>query len=98
MRAVVADLDGEIIGIGALIYQRGAMVGLKMEIKPDMRRYKVALHKGAKMLLAIAKASGLPAVAAIRDATEPRSAQWMTRLGFQHATDDEEGEIWIWRG
>jgi N-acetylglutamate synthase-like GNAT family acetyltransferase len=98
VRAIVAELDGEIIGVGSLVYQPKSVTGLKMEIKPEMRRYKFSLHKGAKMLLDMARATGMPAVAAIRDASEPRSSQWLERLGFQHAADDVSGEIWIWRG
>tara|TARA_R110002074_G_C12558458_1_gene667616 strand:- start:13966 stop:14334 length:369 start_codon:yes stop_codon:yes gene_type:complete len=98
VRAVVADLGGEIIAVGSLVYLSGSVMGLRMEIKPEMRRYKVSLHRGAKMLLDMAKRAGIPAVAAVRDAREPRSSQWMTRLGFEHVSDNQDGEVWIWRG
>lgn len=98
VRAVVADLDGVIIAVGSLVYLSGSVMGLKMEILPEMRRYKIVLHKGAKMLLDMAKKAGIPAVAAIRDASEPRSSQWMTRLGFEHVSDNQDGEVWVWRG
>lgn len=98
VRAVVADLAGEIIAVGSLVYMRGSVMGLRMDIKPAMRRFPVALHKGAKMLLGMAKKAGIPTVAAVRDAREPRSTQWLKRLGFEHVADNEDGEVWIWRG
>lgn len=95
---MVADLDGSIIAVGSLVYQAKSIMGLRMEIKPEMRRFPIALHKGARMLLDMARAAGIPAVAAMRDASEPRSSQWLVRLGFEHLADNEDGEVWIWRG
>jgi len=93
----VAELDGRIIGIGSIVYQRGAMHGIRLDIKGEARAYRVTMHRAAKQLLAMAEKNGIRALAALRDAGEPNSAKWLKRLGFEHASNDEAGEIWIWR-
>lgn len=96
-RSIVAERDGEIIGIGSIVYQRGSMHGIRLDIRDEARSYKVTMHRAALQLLDMARRLNIPALAAIRDATEPHSAKWLARLGFEHAGDDEAGEIWIWR-
>lgn len=97
MRAIVADLDGEILGWGGLVYSRGRIASAVMDMKPLGARYPVTAHRAGKMVMKMAERLGLEEVAAIREKKYPNSEKWLRLLGFELALETSDGEIWIWR-
>lgn len=96
-RSVVMEYQGRVLGIGSIVYQRGSLPGVRMEMSDEARRFPVSIHRAGKMLIAMAERTGIPAMAAIRDAGEKNSAKWLASLGFTQAGTCEEGEVWIWQ-
>lgn len=96
MLAIVADLDGEIIGYGGLIYRNGQVAAV-MDMKPDAARLRVSIHRAGKMLLALARRRGIAEVVALRDPNYGTSDRWLSRLGFEPVADTSDGEVWLWR-
>lgn len=97
MRALVADLDGEIIGWGAIVYSRGRLASVAMDMKEVGKKFPVTAHRAGKRMMDMVVSLGLQEVVAIRETKYPNSGKWLRRLGFEFAMDTDDGEIWIWR-
>lgn len=94
MRALVADLDGEIIGIGGVAYYPNKIVAFS-EIKPKFRKYKKTIYKAAKMVCKIVDKYGASALA-ISSESEKNSGELLARMGFVHIGKTSQGDIYQW--
>ncbi|HJQ60828.1 MAG TPA: hypothetical protein VJ890_28245 [Vineibacter sp.] len=86
--------DGGVLGIGGAVFlPDGARVFL--EASAEARRYPVALHKAARMVLTHLGRSGVPVVSMVVDHAWPRADAWARRLGFE--PERSGSDIWLWR-
>lgn len=94
-RAIAAEIDGQVIGIGGYALD-GPYVRAFMDIKPEARRHRVALLRAAKMTLAMARERGVSLIAVAQD-DEPTADRFLTHLGFEHSHSSPDGEVYRWR-
>jgi hypothetical protein len=91
MRAIVADLDGRLIGIGGVFRHHGRWYAF-CSLTDEARAHKMTILRGGKRLVAMMGEMGLRFVYAHPDDTEPRSAAWLMSLGFQPTGN----HFWRW--
>lgn len=95
MRALVADLDGEIIGIAGLVYHDDQMLAFS-SIKDEMRRYPVTIMKAAKRFADIINKHGRNVVA-VASCGEKNSDEFLSRVGFEFIGETRDGRLYKWR-
>lgn len=94
MRAIVAVLDGEPIGIGG-VFREDHMHVVFSEMKPEMRKYKKAILKVSYMVYDIMKRYNV--VYAVANKEEKTAPRLITHFGFRLAEINSEGEeVYIW--
>lgn len=79
-RGFVAELDGEIIGIGGVYYDNGVPIAFS-EMREPMRRYRKARAKACRILTRFFDQLG-GKVYAVACPTEPTAAALLAKLGF----------------
>jgi len=95
-RAFAAERDGELLGIGGLIFQPQDIVAAFVLLRPGAARYKVALHKAGKRTMAEARRLGISRVVALAEKGNPAAEPWLMRLGFKRKTVRGES-VWLWQ-
>lgn len=90
-RAVVGVVDGKPVGIGGIGYA-GSYRAFFCDLKPEARRYKVAIVKAARVVLSMA--TGRTFAAASPD--EPGAPRWLERMGFQRIGSGPAGQVYEW--
>lgn len=80
-RGYVAELDGEIVGIGGVYYDNGMPIAFS-EMKPPMRSHKKAMAKAVRMFERLFDSLGTK-VYAVACATEPTAPYLLAKLGFK---------------
>lgn len=78
MRGIVADLDGEIIGIGGYHMYKGNRI-IFCEIKEHAKKYRKQILLAARMVI---KMYGAGRTFAVCDATQPTAKRFLEHLGF----------------
>lgn len=81
-RAWCGELDGKIIALGGLAYGKGRWFAF-LDLKPEARRFKVAIAKAARRVLDEARRDGIKFIYAEVSPIEPNALAWLTRLGFK---------------
>lgn len=81
LRGYVAELGGELVGLGGLYYENGIPVAFSY-IRDALRRRKKDVVKGCRILLAMVNAQKGP-VYAVADPEEPTSAALLAKLGWE---------------
>lgn len=94
MRAYVALLGGAPVALGGIAYRSDTLYAF-MELKDEIRPYKVTIGKFARRLVDIFGA-GLPGMT-IAQPDEPTSARLLEWLGFEHVGSCDDGEVYRWR-
>lgn len=84
VRGAAAIVDDDIIGVGGIEMRPGMAIAF-LDVKPEARRYRVALHRAAQLTLATAKRNGLVPIYAFADPEIIGSERWLRRLGFVDA-------------
>lgn len=98
VQAIAGILEGEVIGIGGLIYRPDG-VWAAIALSEEARRYKVAMQRAARMTLAMAIAAGVTCVFAKAEAGRAGASEWLLRLGFRPTVLAVTGEpVFVWRG
>jgi len=94
---IVEDAAGRIMGVGGIEY-RGGLIKAFMDMAPgvDAKAHARTLIYGARRILAAARATGMPVLAA-RDPDQPRSATFLKHFGFVQTDGPDREEIWRWR-
>lgn len=82
IRAMSAEVDGRVIGIGGLAFQPDGMVVAFVQLAADAKRYPVALHKAALATIDMAARLGLKRLYALCDSDIEAAERWLRRLGF----------------
>lgn len=95
MRAYVALLDDVPVALGGIAYRSGVLYAF-MELKDEMRPYKVSIGKFARRLVEIF-GPGVPGMT-IAEPSEPASKRLLEWLGFEHVALCGDGEVYRWRG
>jgi len=80
-RGYVAELEGELVGIGGIYYQAGVPVAFS-EMRPAMRAHRKAIAKACRMLTQFFNQLGGP-VYAVACPTEPTAPYLLAKLGFK---------------
>jgi hypothetical protein len=94
MRAYVAVLDGEPIGIGGVCRQDNHMVCFS-EMKPEMRKHKKDIVRGYHKIFEIVRMYNT--VFAIANRNEKNAKKLITRLGFELVDMNSGGEeVYRW--
>jgi hypothetical protein len=94
MRALVAILEGEPVAVAGIAYQKpGQQPYIFSDLKPEMRRHRKAIVRGARAMLAQLARPGLMALAG-----EPTSPRLLTRLGFRRVATTADGELYQYEG
>lgn len=91
--ALAGEVDGRIVGIGGLARVNGWLVGF-CDLSEEGRRYKMAIVKAARRILATARSEGRQFVYAWADPTEPNATRWLQSLGFVAVN---ESGLFKWR-
>lgn len=80
-RGFVAELDGEVVGIGGVYYDNGVPIAFS-EMRPPMRKYKKAMAKACRILTRFFDQLG-GRVYAVACSTEPTAPYLLAKLGFK---------------
>ena len=91
VKAIVAEADGEILGVAGLEKHPGFYVAFS-DIGDKMRKHKKAILKAGKELVKLIDDCRLPVVS-IQNEAEPTSFGFLTHLGF---TPTEEPGVLVW--
>lgn len=94
MRAFVAELDGELVGLCG-VYRDGDHVTAVAGLKPALRERKrdiVILARRARELF-----SKYPIVLALASDTEPTAPAFLRYAGFVYVGPTPVGEIYLWK-
>lgn len=94
--AITGEIGNRVIGIGGLGYIPGGPVAMFAALRPEARRYKIALHKAGLRVLAMARQAGIRRAVAMADCDIEAASRWLLRLGFKPIKT--EGEVvYIWQ-
>lgn len=80
-RGVAVELDGEVVGIGGVCYQKGRPVAAS-DIRGALRKHKRTLVKVSRMLANLYDQIG-GTVYAVACPTEPTAPYLLAKLGFK---------------
>jgi N-acetylglutamate synthase-like GNAT family acetyltransferase len=94
VKAWCGELDGKIIALGGLAFAKGRWF-IFLDITDDARPYKMTLMRMAKRVMAEAKAMNIRFIYAWADTNEPKSVEWMARLGFH--LDPRTHSLYRWK-
>jgi hypothetical protein len=88
-KAIVADLDGEIIGIGGIYYTKENVIVFS-DFTEKMEEFPFTIARAVKLIMNIV---GNKTCVAIADEKHPGSEKLLTRIGFRHLA----GRIYGWQ-
>ena len=95
LKAWVADLDGEIVGLGGVAFYAGRWFAF-LDLTDKMRPYRMTLMRAAKRFFADMQAQGVKFIYAEADLEESNAPRWLGSLGF--TIDPRSGYLYRWRG
>ncbi len=95
MRACVALLDGRPVALGGIAYREGLLYAF-MELKDEMRPYRLSIGKFARRLTEIF-GRGVPGIT-IAEPSEPTAPRLLEWLGFEFVATCDDGEVYRWPG
>lgn len=81
IRAVVAEIDGVMVGFGGIGLKTGRWYAF-CDVNPELRPYKTTIARAAKRFLAAARGDGIRTIYAEISPLEPRAEAWLRSLGF----------------
>ena len=79
--ATVGLINGKIVGCGGLAFVGGRTIAF-CDFKKSARRYKLAIVKAARDVIAAARRNGVRVMYADLDPNEPGADRWVRSLGF----------------
>ena len=95
VKAWVAELDGEIIGLGGAAFVGGRWFAF-LDITDKMRPFKMTLMRTAILFLRELHKQGVKFIYAEADLEESNAPRWLGSLGF--TIDPRSGYLYRWRG
>lgn len=94
IRAWVGEADGKVIALAGFAFSKGRWLAF-CDLRPEARKYKMALARGALRAFAEIKRQGIKYVYAEVDPDEPGAVRWLTSLGF--TVDPRNVYLWRWK-
>ena len=94
VKAWCFDLDGRVIALGGLSLTKGRWFAF-LDLTDEARAYKMTLMRTAKRMMAEAERMGIRYVYTEADLDEPRSTEWLRRLGFE--IDPRSEYLYRWK-
>lgn len=94
MRAWLAEVDGEIIGICGIARTRGRWVAF-CDIKDELRRFKKVILKTGLLMMREARKAGIRYVYSEPNPDEPNAERFLQALGFH--LDPRSMSLFRWR-
>jgi hypothetical protein len=95
IRALVAEIDGVMVGFGGIGLKQGRWYAF-CDVNPELRPYKMTIARAAKRFLAAARAGGIRTIYAEISPLEPRAGLWLASLGFEF--DERSQHFYRWSG
>ena len=92
VKAIMAFLDDEPVGVLGVSYDRGQLVAFS-EIRDELRPYKWFIYKTAWRFLQSVKRQGLP-IRAVVNRNERNAARLLEQLGFVYLDTTNDGEVY----
>jgi hypothetical protein len=83
IRAITAEVDGDVIGIGGIGYRPDGTVIAFVQMSDEARKYPVAIHRAGLMAMKMIRATRVPLVVAESQDGNPAAVPWLLRLGFR---------------
>lgn len=96
VQAIAGEVDGRVIGVGGLVFRPDG-VWASILLTEEARRYKLAMHRAARMTLAMAERAGIRTLYAAAEPGRPGADAWLERLGFKRLGDEQGGDLFVWR-
>jgi hypothetical protein len=93
MRAIVAELAGEPVGLAGLAYPPGGVIVVSV-VRPALRAFPLAILAGAKIVTGWARDAGALAIAEPDYPDAPRLLEW---LGFDFLGETAQGKVYGWK-
>lgn len=93
VRAVVGVMDGNVLGIGGIVYE-DSYIKAFMDITEEGKLCKKSLAKATKMVLEMAKEKNLKLIA-VADDTDI-APQFLEHFGFKFSHDTDIGPVYTW--
>lgn len=94
-RAIVVELDGEILGVASLNYF-GDQITATSEMRDELKAYPLTIMKAARQFAEILNKHG-GGVLAVASKEIPRSAQFLERVGFEYIGTITDGRVYRWQ-
>jgi N-acetylglutamate synthase-like GNAT family acetyltransferase len=97
VRALAAEIDGELVGLGGL----GLMMPSEtwcafMQATDAFRARPVAMHRAGLRMMAEARRLGIRRLVALAEPGIVKAPRWLARFGF--APEDIDGAtVWVWK-
>jgi hypothetical protein len=92
-RAVVAEHEGRIIGIGGIYYQMDKTMVCFSDMLDEMKQYKKAIVRVSYMVMQMVIERGIPVMALCQD---EKSLNFCKAFGFKQYLDTERGWVLKW--
>lgn len=96
IRAFAAETNRSLLGIGGLAFQPSGTIAAFLLIKPEARKFPIALHKAGLRTLAEARALGIRRIVALAEEGNAAAEPWLARLGFDRVQVNDEF-AWVWQ-
>lgn len=90
-RAIAAECEGVLLGVGGIGYRPEGVVAFA-QISDEGRRYPAAIHRAGRAAMRMMRDAGVPTVIAQAQPGNPAAERWLLRLGFVR-----EGALFVWR-
>ena len=94
MRAIVADLDGKIIGIAGMSYHDGQMTAFSA-MRDEMKKYPVTTMKAARRFTKMLDQYGHN-VLAVASCDIEGSSRFLEHVGFTFSGITRDGRVYKW--
>jgi N-acetylglutamate synthase-like GNAT family acetyltransferase len=96
VRAIAAEIDGRLLGVGGLAFLPDGTVGAFVHANDEARKYKVAMHRAGLAAIQMAREAGIRRMVAMADPNIEAAEPWLERLGFKEMTVDN-ARVWVWQ-
>ena len=95
IRAVTAELDGRVLGVGGIGFRPDGTVFAFMAANDAFRNYPAAVHRAGIAGMRLIRECGAPVVFAEAQPGNPAAERWLLHFGFCESTVDGR-RLFIW--
>lgn len=82
IKAIAAELDGEIIALAGVAFHKGRWLGFA-DLTEKVRNHKMHIMRGAKRFLNEMRQEGVKYIYVEADPNEHKAVEWLQSLGFE---------------